>query len=190
MNGRRSRVAAVLLALVLLPAIPARSASPITAAEAIALVKASPELKIDTREQAPSGFPPATHPAIDVPGSDGSAGYLSAEYAKEGTLSDGSTALAIPLDSDGSGGIFNQLIFVRAKGASTFAFAGNIGSDGHLDVSFVKGAIVARMPLYVASEPECCPSTFRVETYDIVGGKLHERSTEKIPAPQSTPQRR
>jgi hypothetical protein len=115
MNGRRSRVAAVVFALLAFQTTPALAAPPITAAEAIALIKASPELKIDTREPAPSGFPAATHPAVDIQGSDGSAGYLSAEYAKEGTLSDGSTALAIPLDSDGSGGIFSQLIFARQR---------------------------------------------------------------------------
>ena len=175
---------AMVLALGAIPWSAPASAEPISALAVVALVKASPQLKIDRSVPAMGAFDPKTHPYVRVAGvPEGTAigGYLDPEYAHEGTLTDATVVLAIPLDSGGSGGIFTQILFA-GKSSGQLAYAGYIDSGGHLDVQISGGTTVARFPHYGTNDPNCCPSKYMIDTYDIVGGKLHKVSTKTVPA--------
>lgn len=188
MNAARTAYAAVslIVALLAVPAIVARASSPLTSAEAIALVKATPQLKIDTNAPVSDGFGRKTHPFVEVQGprkGDSIGGYLTAEYAVQGELSNGETALVIPLESGGSGGCFTQILFVREKGAAHFTFVGHVDSGGHLGLVVTHGSIVARMPEYGPHDPNCCPTKFVIQTFDIENGKLRKIAQKTVPAP-------
>jgi hypothetical protein len=149
-------------------------------------VKSTAQLKIQKNPPPTDGFNVKTHPFVEIQGmpeGDSYGGYLSAEYASQGDLSTGYSTLAIPLESGGSGGVFSQIFFARAKGASQFTYAGHIDSGGHLGVVVTHGSIVARMPDYGPNDPNCCPSKFLVQIYTIANGKLHKVSEKTIPAP-------
>lgn len=166
--------------------MPAAAAERLTASEAIALVKSTPQLKIQKDAPASDGFNPKTHPFVEIQGmpeGNSYGGYLSADYSTQGVLTNGATALAIPLESGGSGGVFSQIFFVQAKGASQFRYAGHIDSGGHLGVVVSHGQIVARMPDYGANDPNCCPTKFLIVKYDIQNGKLRKLSEKTVPAP-------
>lgn len=176
------------LALSPLPTL-AQSVAPskggaISAQAAVTLIKASPQLTIDTSVPAMDAFPAKTHPYVRIAGApEGTVGgYLDTEYAHQGKLASGTVALAIPLDSGGSGGIFTQVVFV-GKSAAQLSYIGYVTSGGHADVEIKGGKIVARIPQYGRNDPNCCPSTLLVTTYDVVGGKLHETSHVTVPAP-------
>ncbi|HZV77242.1 MAG TPA: hypothetical protein VFF63_05775 [Candidatus Babeliales bacterium] len=155
-----------------------------TVVQIVALVKASPQLAIANVPS--SAFDAKTHPYVYLRGvreGDYVGGYLIGERAHAGTLHDGSSVLAVPLESGGSGGVFTAIIFTR-EGERAYAYAGAIGSGGHLDVRVAGGAIVATFPYYGANDPNCCPSTEIVQTYTIRKGRLVELSEKRFDIPK------
>ena len=155
------------------------------AAQIVALVEQSPQLRIDQTIFS-SGFDAQTHPFVDVRNApEGTiGGYLVPEGAHQGTLDDGTEVLAVPLDSGGSGGVFTQVIFAR-KGGAAFAYAGFIDSGGHLAVGVENGTIVAAMPYYGDDSPNCCPKQQIVRTFTIRGGALVKLSEKRSDIPKS-----
>jgi hypothetical protein len=169
--------------------VPAGASSPsLTPAQILALVTSTPQLKIDRHVPPLSGFDAKTHPYVDVVGaSEGSVGgYLGVDDAHQGTLTSGYDVLAVPLDSGGSGGVFNQIVFAR-RGHGSFAYAGHIDSAGHVDVEVKNGKIVATLPYYAAKDPNCCPSKLIVQIYAIRNNKLARASQRMIPTPKPSP---
>jgi len=94
-------------------------------------------------------------------------------------LSDGTSAIAVPLESEGSGGIFTQLVFART-GDRPYAYAGVIGSGGHLDVRITGGEIVAALPYYGPNDQNCCPSQRIVQGYTVRAGHLVKISEKRF----------
>ena len=183
--SRTQHLARALAALLtLLPVCVAAQVPAIPSAQAIvALVKASPQLRIDETVFA-SAYDAQTHPYIVIPSAPGGTvgGYLVPEGAHGGALSDGTVVIAVPLDSGGSGGVFTQVLFAQTGGA--FAYAGYIDSAGHLDVEIRNGVVVATMPYYGDNSPNCCPSKRIVQTYTIRGGTLVKLSEERSDMPK------
>ncbi len=182
------RIVVWTLGFALLPSLAPASPPSITPSQIVALVKATPQLKINRNLPPSSAFDPGINPYVDVVGApEGQAigGYLAAQSAQRGTLTSGYDVLAVPLDSDGSGGIFTQVIFARRGHA--FAYMGHIDSAGHLGVRIEGGKIVATLPYYAAKDANCCPSKFIVQTYTIRDGKLQRTSQRTIPAPKPSP---
>jgi hypothetical protein len=177
--SRTQHLAAAFAALALLPVcVYAQSAQLPAVDQIVALVKASPQLRIDDTLFS-SAADAQTHPYVNVriapEGTIG--GYLVPDGANAGTLSDGAYVLAVPLDSGGSGGVFTQIVFA-GRSAQNLSYAGYIDSGGHLGVSVDGGVIVARLPYYGDSSPNCCPKKYVVRTYAIRDGalvKLSER---------------
>ncbi|HEY1680270.1 MAG TPA: hypothetical protein VGF98_01335 [Candidatus Tumulicola sp.] len=155
-------------------------------AQILAIVKASPQLKIDRTVPATSVFDAQNHPYINVLGvPEGQAvgGYLSADEANYGAVAGGYQAIAVPLESDGSGGVFTQILFARL-GAAKYTYIGYIGSGGHLRVEIKSNAIVATLPYYGAKDANCCPSKLIVQTYAIHSGKLKQVAQKMMPTPK------
>lgn len=154
----------------------------------MAIVKATPKLKIDPSVTS-AAFDPKTHPYVNVRGAaqgEYVGGYLMSEDAHDGTLAGGEHVVAIPLESDGSGGVFTQVLFARS-GDRAYAYVGAIGSGGHLDVRISGGEIVATLPYYGANDPNCCPSKRIVQAYAVRSGKLVKISEKTFPI--ATPRR-
>jgi hypothetical protein len=174
----RLSIVTSLLAFALATAPAGAASLPTTTAGMLALVKATHQLKIDTSVPASTGY--EKQPFIAIAGApEGTAGgYIDAEYAQRGTLSDGTHMLFIPLDSGGSGGVFTQLVFAQKPDHSP-AYIGYLSSGGHLDVRVKSGAIVAELPDYGPNDPNCCPSHYLHQHYTIEGGKLHLVSTTR-----------
>ena len=130
-------------------------------------------------------FDAKMHPWVAVAGApEGvNGGYLDPEDAHAGVLADGTSILAIPLESGGTGGVFTQIVFQRKNG-QPFAYVGYLGSEAHLAVTVANGAIVARFPKYSDSDANCCPSKLTIQTYDLAAGKLHKLSETTVPAPK------
>ena len=155
-------------------------------AQILAIVKASPQLKIDRTVPATSVFDAKTHPYVDVLGvPEGQAigGYLGADEATYGTVSGGFNAIAVPLESDGSGGVFTQILFAR-RGTAKYTYIGYIGSGGHLKVELKNNGIVATLPYYGPKDANCCPSKLIVQTYAIQSGKLKQVAQKMMPTPK------
>ncbi|MGC2635344.1 MAG: hypothetical protein WA215_14185 [Candidatus Cybelea sp.] len=175
------------LAFALVPSV--ALASPPPPSQIVALVKATPQLKIDRGVPPSSAFDPKSHPYVDVLGApEGQAigGYVISELAHQGTLTSGYDVLAVPLDSGGSGGVFTEIVFAR-RGHVSFAYVGHIDSAGHLAVQVRGGKLVATLPYYAAKDPNCCPSKFIVATYSIRDGKLRRTTQRMIPTPRPSP---
>jgi hypothetical protein len=156
------------------------------AAQILALVKATPKLKIDTSVPPSEAFNAKTNPYVNVLGvPEGQAvgGYVLGAEAQRGTLKDGTNVIAVPLESGGSGGVFTQILFAR-RGAASYAYVGYISSGGHLDVRVKGGNLVATLPYYGANDPNCCPSKMIVQTYAIAGGKLKQIAEKTVPTPK------
>jgi len=183
------RIAVWTLAFALVPSLTLASPPSLTAPQIVALVKATPQLRIDRSVPASSAFDPKTHPYVDIVGApEGQAigGYLAPELAHHGTLTSGYDVLAVPLDSGGSGGVFTQIVFAR-RGHASFAYAGHVDSAGHLSVRVEGGKLVATLPFYAANDPNCCPSKLIVATYTIRDSKLRRTSQRTIPTPKPSP---
>jgi hypothetical protein len=182
------RIAVLALGFALVPSLTLASPPSLTPSQIVALVKATPQLKIDRSVPSSPAFAPGTSPYVDVVGApEGQAigGYLAPQFAHRGTLTSGYDVLAVPLESGGSGGIFTQIIFARR--GHVFAYAGHVDSAGHLGVKIEGGKIVATLPSYTGKDPNCCPSKFIVQTYAIRDGKLRRTSQRTIPAPKPSP---
>lgn len=156
-----------------------------SASQIVALVKRTPQLKIDTTVSS-SAYDAKTHPyvsVVGVPEGESVGGFLLADRAQGGSLAGGAQVFIVPLDSGGSGGIFTQIVFAQA-GGHPFAYAGEIGSGGHLDVRAHGGSIVATMPYYGANDPNCCPSQRIVATYTVRNGHLVKLSEKRSAIPK------
>ncbi|HEY3674775.1 MAG TPA: hypothetical protein VGK84_02155 [Candidatus Tumulicola sp.] len=193
MNSRRPTIAlAAVFALATCPAIAATTAAAAAAAakfnaQVIALVKATPKLKIDKTVPPSAGFDTKTQPYVNVLGvPEGQAvgGYLESDGAHHGMLTNGYIVLAVPLESGGSGGVFTQIVFARQKGYAKYVYAGYVSSAGHLSVQIKNGTIVATLPYYAERDPNCCPSKMIVQTYAVQGGALHKLSDKTVPTPK------
>jgi hypothetical protein len=149
----------------------------------VALIKATPQLKIDPTVPSIGKLDVKTHPYVNIVGTNGVVGgYVDYEEQSDGILTDGAQALVVPLISGGSGGVFTAIIFGQRGG--TARYAGYIASGGHLAVALKSGRIVARLPLYKAGEPNCCPSHMLVQSYRIgSSGKLTLISEQTVKAP-------
>jgi hypothetical protein len=182
---------ALIYALATYPAITLAAASPAPKmtplnAQVIALVKATPKLKIDKTVPASEGFDTKTQPYVNVlgvPEGEAVGGYLESDGAHHGTLGNGYNVLAVPLESGGSGGVFTQIVFAR-HGNATYVYAGYISSAGHLSVQIKNGTILATLPYYAERDPNCCPSRMIVQTYTIQGATLHKLTDKTIPTPK------
>jgi hypothetical protein len=155
-------------------------------AQILAIVKASSQLKIDRTVPPTSVFDAKNHPYVNVLGvPEGQAvgGYLSADEANYGAVAGGYQAIAVPLESDGSGGVFTQILFARL-GTAKYTYIGYIGSGGHLRVEIKSNAIVATLPYYGAKDANCCPSKLIVQTYAIHSGKLKQVAQKMTPTPK------
>jgi hypothetical protein len=153
-------------------------------AQIVALVKGSPALQIDETIFS-AAFDAQTHPYVNVRnGPEGTVGgYLVPEGARDGTLSDRTYVLAVPLDSEGSGGIFTQVVFA-GRDPAALVYVGYIDSAGHLDVQIEGGVIVADMPYYGDDSPNCCPTQHTVQTYTVRNGALVKLSEKRAPIPK------
>jgi hypothetical protein len=154
----------------------ASSALPTTASGMLALVKATPQLEIDPTLPNPSGDKSSPWVRVKHSPEGTNGGYILAGFAQRGTLSDGTHALAIPLDSGGSGAVFTQLIFDQRSGGAA-RYVGYLSSGGHLGVHVSRGALVAEYPDYAANDAQCCPSHYLHQKYSISNGRLHLVST-------------
>jgi hypothetical protein len=157
---------------VVLSVAPARAMTNDPAA-IVALVKTSPQLKIDSSIPPPGDWDPKTHPYVALSHGEGiPGGNIDFESASLGRLDDGTQVLAIPLQSGGSGGVFTQILFAQAPTAAKPVFVGAITSGGHLTVNVTYHGIVAIRPLYGPNDQSCCPKQYQTITYTIVNGAL------------------
>ena len=126
-------------ALTLAIAMPIAAAAAFTAVpddRAIALVKSTTALKIDSTQPASDAYPAKTNPWVNVvtPSGEGpNGGYLLGSAAHQGALANGTYVIAIPLASGGTGDIFTQIVF-SGTNASQVSYTGYLTSEGHLDV--------------------------------------------------------
>jgi hypothetical protein len=171
--------------MALLPLGVLAQATPMPSADQIvALVKTSPGLRIDDTIFS-SASDAKTHPYVNIRNGpeEPVGGYLVPEGAHDGTLSDGTYVLAVPLDSGGSGGVFTQIVFA-GRDARALSYVGYLDSDGHLAVTIEAGLIVADMPYYGDDSPNCCPKQHTVRTYTVRNGTLVKLSEKRAPIPK------
>lgn len=160
------------LLAVMLVALPA-DAMTTDPASIIALVRATPELAIDTTLVAPGGWNATIHPYVKFKHNEyATGGFIDADYASIGTLDGGTRVMAVPLDSGGSRGVFTQILFAQGINDAKPFFVGAIDSGGHLAVNVTFHGIVAILPDYGPHDANCCPSKYAIETYTIIGRTL------------------
>lgn len=164
----------VVLLLTVVPAV----AMTTDGATILALVKATPALKIDPSVPAIGRWNPKTHPYVRVgKGEDAMGGAIDPDFASIGRLAGGTQVMAVPLESGGSGGFFAQILFAQTDVDSKPFYLGSINSGGHLAVNITYHGIVAISPVYGPNDPNCCPSKYEHRTYNIVGRSLKLVST-------------
>jgi hypothetical protein len=108
-------------------------------------------------------------------------GSIDPAEASRGVLKNNQEVMIVPIDSGGTGAVFDALLFTRLGGRTQFV--GIIPSpDGHLHVALTGGVIVVRVPIYKTGDPNCCPSGFHWE-HDTLRGlrliKLKEYDTPR-----------
>ncbi|MGC8484039.1 MAG: hypothetical protein ACP5O6_00170 [Candidatus Baltobacteraceae bacterium] len=113
-----------------------------------------------------------------------SARFADARYAVSGTMGPESQKIvAIPLMSGGSGADFTVLLFA-ADGTGALRYAGKIDwGGGHIGVAVTYATIVVTEPIYGANDPNCCPSAYLVELYQVRNGKLTRVGSANVPRP-------
>jgi len=142
-------------------------------ASIIALVKATPALKIDATVPPIGGWSAKTHPYVRVRNSEQTAGgAIDPDSASIGRLADGTQVMAVPLVSGGSGGVFTQILFAQPDESGKPFYLGAITSGGHLGVNVTYHGVVAISPIYGPNDPNCCPSKYERRTYDVSGHAL------------------
>jgi hypothetical protein len=174
------------IAVALLAALAVFGASAMTTDSAgiVALIKATPELQIDTSVPEIAGWNAKTHPYVRVKSEgEGVGGFIDPDFAAVGTLAGGMRALSVPLESGGSGGVFTQIVFAQNDVDSKPYFAGTIQSGGHLAVNVTYNGIVAILPKYGPNDPNCCPSHYAIQTFLIVNKKLKLSSEKTVVKP-------
>jgi hypothetical protein len=98
-------------------------------------------------------------------------GSIDPAEARRGFLKNNQEVMLVPIDSGGTGAVFDTLVFTRL-GRRT-QFVGIIPSpNGHLHVAVEDGVIVVRVPIYKSGDPNCCPSGFHWERDTLHGLKL------------------
>jgi hypothetical protein len=98
-------------------------------------------------------------------------GSIDPAEARKGYLKNNQEVMIAPIESGGTGAVFDALLFTRVRGRTQFV--GIIPSpNGHLDVALAAGAIVVRTPIYKAGDANCCPSGFHWERDTLRGLKL------------------
>ncbi|MDQ6941928.1 MAG: LppP/LprE family lipoprotein [Candidatus Eremiobacteraeota bacterium] len=98
-------------------------------------------------------------------------GSIDPAEAHRGFLKNNQEVMLIPIESGGTGAAFDALLFTRLGGRTQFV--GLIPSpNGHLHVALSDGVIIVRVPIYKASDPNCCPSGFHWERDTLRGLKL------------------
>jgi hypothetical protein len=155
----------------------------------LALIKATPQLKITSNTTLIPGAKPRTW--INVTGGY-NGGFLDDPEAHTGILADGTNVLIVPLPTGGSAGVDDQLVFAGPRNGH-FRYAGVIASEdfntgsmsGHLQVGIIAGVIVAALPYYRPNDADCCPSAHFLARYTVTHGKLHLLSTSS-PVSDST----
>lgn len=126
-------------------------------------------------------------PFVKVRGSGESSlgGFADARYVVSGTMGpDAREVLAVPLMSGGSGGDFTVLIYA-ADGSGPLRYAGKVDwGAGHIGVTISYASIVVTEPIYAANDPNCCPSAYLVELYQIRKGRLVRVGSANVPKPR------
>jgi len=106
-------------------------------------------------------------------------GFVAPEYDDYGFLRTGADLLIVPLESGGSGGIFDALLFTGLKKRPHFI--GYVPSvSGHLLIRIAAGTIEVTTPNYGPRDPNCCPSSETDTRYTLDGirlKKIDERTT-------------
>ena len=98
-------------------------------------------------------------------------GSIDPAEARKGYLKNNQEVMIAPIESGGTGAVFDALLFTRVAGRTQFV--GIIPSpNGHLDVALAGGVIVVRTPIDKAGDANCCPSGFHWERDTLRGVKL------------------
>ena len=108
--------------------------------------------------------------------SPGHGAFLPFNGEAYAVLTSGGWALAIPLLSGGSGGVFDTVVFVAKDGG--LRFAGLLTDhDGHTDVQVdrARGVLVYTTPKYATGDADCCPTNERIRQY-LLDGLLYATS--------------
>ena len=120
---------------------------------------------------APNG---SSLPYVLVPGSP-ARGFLAVDEVDHGFLKTDQELVIVPLASGGSAGNVDALLFTRVNGARRFI--GYLpGPDGQLEAFIKRGELNVVMPIYTSSDPNCCPSQHRYQTYALSGITLRKRT--------------
>jgi hypothetical protein len=121
-------------------------------------------------QRRPSPSTTLSFPYYAIEGTDVQ-GYLDEDLLDYGYLANGEDVLIVPLESGGSGGVFDTLLFTSLGSAPRFV--GYLPSaSGHLDVHIAQGRLIARTPVYRTNDPNCCPSAHHVTSYTLENGQL------------------
>ena len=104
-----------------------------------------------------------------------------------GELAGGRNVLTAPIESFGTGAIFAALLW-EEEPAGSWRYAGSIASpDGHLNLWFEGGAMLALTPVYKDSDAECCPSAHRLTRYTIENARIVELGVRTIARDEHLP---
>jgi hypothetical protein len=175
-------VAPVLVALLALPAVPARAMTT-DPSSIIALVRATKALAIDATVTS-AGWNLRTHPYVKLNGEQGQpGGFIDADRASIGLMEGGMQVMAVPLESGGSGGVFTQIVFAQGIDDRQPYYVGAIESGGHLNVNVTFHGVVAIYPDYGPNDPNCCPSKYAIETYVVAAHRLKLLSRHTVIKP-------
>ena len=118
---------------------------------------------------------------------DGAAarGLIDSTWITQGCLSDGRHVAIVPVISDGSGGVFETLLFVGPDDAPHYVATLRGVSPGHLRVSVENGYIVERSPQ--DSWANCCWNHESVRRSRLVGNRVVPYDVTIRPAPWFSP---
>jgi hypothetical protein len=146
----------------------------VTAADAATMAEVNGWLAATTkivRIRPPAGLrPDANLEYVSIAGTDVE-GSIDPADARRGFLKNRQEVMIVPVESGGTGAVFDALLFTRLGGRTRFV--GIIPSpNGHLHVAISGGAIVVRLPIYKTGDPNCCPSGFHWEHDTLRGLKL------------------
>jgi hypothetical protein len=138
--------------------------SPLTPANVLALLRATSQISVTTREN-------RTYVTVfDDPAN----GTVDPYNLWSGRMADGRWVGIVPLDSGGPSGIKYTLMWVWTEGRAQFI--GEVPAEnsglGHLEMSVVDGVILLQWPLYKTGDARCCPSLLRKKRLTLDGIRL------------------
>lgn len=106
-------------------------------------------------------------------------GWIDPTAVDHGFLANDQEVMLVPIQSGGSGAVFQTLLFTRTGGR--LQFVGIIPSRiGHLNVALSGGEILVRTPIYKPKDANCCPSGFHYERDTLRGITLVKLDTYDI----------